>query len=368
MSERKQKSGARWGWRRWLAAAGLGGAVVAAVCWLRWSPLRPAAAEAAPPSPPPPAAAPAPAPPDAAPASDYASRVVAYCNGGPVTREMLGEYLIKRYGAQKLELMVNTLIIDAACKARGVEASGAEIEAALMDDLKGLSLNREQFVNNYLKSHHMTLLEWKEDVIRPKLLMAKLVRDRVQYTEDEVRAAYDAYYGEKIQAQLIIWPKEEAKAAMGEYALLRDNKDEFDRKAKTQPHPELASRGGHMAKPIGRHTTGDESFEKDLFSLQPGEVTQLHESGEGVVIAKCIKRVAPDTAVSLESVRPALVAEIIKKKTLIEIPRYFAEMRKHADPKLLLKDPNKPEDLSSEVQAALANGPGGVNVRPTQAP
>src|SRR5262245_15099175 len=44
--------------------------------------------------------------------SDYSNRVVAYIyNTIPITREDLGEYLIERYGADKLELLVNKRII-----------------------------------------------------------------------------------------------------------------------------------------------------------------------------------------------------------------------------------------------------------------
>src|SRR5437763_11341700 len=77
--------------------------------WLGRGAPQPAAL-AAPPTPPPQPAAP-PAPP-----SDYAQRVVAYVYGTtPITREDLGEYLIARQGADKVELLVNKRIIEIAC-------------------------------------------------------------------------------------------------------------------------------------------------------------------------------------------------------------------------------------------------------------
>jgi hypothetical protein len=337
----------------------------AGVCWWSASPLKPTTAQAAPPAPPPPSAyAPQAAPPPVS--SDYANRVVAYYGERPVTREMLGEYLIARYGADKLELFVNRLIIEDACKAHGVEVSAAEVEAALADDLKGLGLNRKEFVDNYLKSHHLNLVEWKEDIIRPKLMLAKLVRSRVQYTEQDVADAYDAHYGERIRAKLIIWPQEEEKSAFAEYARIRDDPAEFERRAKNQLSRELSATGGLVKEPIGRRTTGDEPFEKDLFSLQPGELTQVHGTPGGIVVAKCVERVKADTSVSLDKERPRLIAEILKKKTEIEIPRYFAELQKQASPRLLMKSQNKPEDIAGEVQKLLSDS-GGTPPRPTPA-
>ena len=54
-----------------------------------------------------------PPPPASAEASDYSRRVVAYTHKNlPITREDLGEYLIARYGVEKVEALINRRIID----------------------------------------------------------------------------------------------------------------------------------------------------------------------------------------------------------------------------------------------------------------
>src|SRR5581483_8947043 len=140
---------------------------------------------------------PMPEPPE--PSPDYKNRVVAYLYGTtPLTREDLGEYLIARYGPKHLDLLINKRIIEDACNKKGIEVTAAEVEAALQEDLKGLSVNIKDFVSKVLKHYNKSLYEWKEDVIRPKLLMTKLVRDRVHVTDEELQMAFDAYYGEKV--------------------------------------------------------------------------------------------------------------------------------------------------------------------------
>src|SRR5262249_7487889 len=149
-----------------------------------------------------------PPPPVAAePPSDYARRVVAYIHGNiPITREELGEYLIARVGADKLDLLINKRIIDHACQQKGIQVDDAEVEAALAEDVKGLNVNRAEFVNKLLKHYNKTLYEWKEDVIRPRLLLTKLCRDRVFVTNDDLLQAFEAYYGEKVDCKMIMWP------------------------------------------------------------------------------------------------------------------------------------------------------------------
>jgi hypothetical protein len=354
MAGGKQKVRAGWSWRRWLVVGGLAGSVVVGACWWSNAPWAKVSAQPAPPAASALPAAAAPSGPAVSP--EYASRVVAYIHGTtPVTREMLGEYLITRFGAEKLELMVNKLIIDDACKARGIDITNAEVNAQFEDDLKGLGgLDRKQFVEGYLKHRHLNLTEYLEDIVKPKLQLARLAAGRVHYTENEVRAGYDAYYGEKVQARLILWPREEQKQALTEYAIIRDDPEAFDHASKHQASSQLAAKGGEVA-PIGHNASGcSEAFEKDLFSLQPGEMTQLHEEPQGLVVAKCIRRIPPQTTVSLESVRPALVKEIEKKKTIMEVPKVFAELLKEADPKLLLKDATRIEDPGQEAKKALS--------------
>src|SRR5439155_1421117 len=66
--------------------------------------------------------------PGPAPSADYTSRVVAYIYGTtPITREELGEYLIARFGTDKLGLLVNKRIIETACQTRGVEVADANL-------------------------------------------------------------------------------------------------------------------------------------------------------------------------------------------------------------------------------------------------
>ena len=129
--------------------------------------------------------------------SDYSQRVVAYIYGSiPITREDLGEYLIARHGTNKVELLVNRKIIEHACQQAGVTVTPEEVEAVIEDDLKQLSIDRSMFVKHYLKNYNKTLYEWKEDVIRPRLLLNKLCRARINVTDQDLRQAFEAKYGE----------------------------------------------------------------------------------------------------------------------------------------------------------------------------
>ena len=283
---------------------------------------------------------------------DYHTRVVGYIyDNMPITREELGEYLIARFGAERLDLLANKKIIEIECKKAGVDVTAAEVEDRLNNDLLGLSVDRKTFVDQVLKNYKKTLFEWKEDVLRPQLMLAKLVRSRVKVTDEDLRKAYDAYFGEKIDCRLIMWQKGEEKAAMTAYGRIRDSEDEFNRAARGQKSPSLASAGGKI-RPVSRNTTGNDELEKAAFSLQAGAVSALVGTPEGIVCVKCDRRIPADTTVAMEAVREKLSKEIFEKKVNSEIPVVFAEMRKRANPRLLMGTA-APEDLANDVKNLL---------------
>jgi hypothetical protein len=291
------------------------------------------------------------------PSSDYANRVVATLYGNvPVTREELGEYLIARYGGEKLEHLVNKRIVEDACKARNITVTAAEVEADLAETVKGLGINQSEFVSKVLKSYRKTLYEWKEDVIRPKLLMTRYCQSRVVVTPDDLQKAYEAHFGEKVVCRLIVWPKEERNRVLNDYARLRDDANYFDEKARHQASPTLAAKGGAI-DPFGRGCFGgDPAIEQQIFRLQPGEVSSVIDTPDGVAVVKVDKHIQADTTVSINAVRERLTREIHERKVQAEIPRAFAQLREQAKPLLFIKDPNKPYDLTPGVKQALADG------------
>jgi hypothetical protein len=288
---------------------------------------------------------------------DYSNRWVAVIyNNIPVTREEFGEYLIER-NSDKLELLVNKRIIEHGARQRGIEVTDAEVEAALVEDLKGMQVSLKDFVEKILKKYEKSLFEWKEDVIRPRLAMTKMCKDRIQITEDDFRKAFEAYYGEKIDCRIILYPTGEEKQALNQYADLRKSDEDFDRISKLQASPTLAATGGRIT-PIGRHTTGNEELEKEAFSLQPGEMSKLIGTPEGTVVLKCVGRKPADTTKTLEAERAKLEKEIREKKTQMELPKLFKELQDQAQPKLFIKKPMTQANLERDVAKELQ--PGGV--------
>src|SRR5262249_12345038 len=146
---------------------------------------------------------------------------------------------------------------------------------------------------------------------------------------------FEAYFGEKVVCRIILWPLAEKAIAEKMYDKIRQSDEEFLRAARQQHTDHLAAHEGMLDQPVGRFTTGNEAFERAAFSLQPGEISALIETPQGVVVIKCEKRQPADTSKSLNDpqVRQVLEKEIFEKKTAMEIPKVFEELRKQANVK-----------------------------------
>lgn len=291
--------------------------------------------------------------PAAAEPSEYSKRIVANIYGTiPITREELGEYLIARYGAEKLDLLINKRIIEHACAEKRITVTDAEIEADLDETTKGINVSRKDFIDKVLKARHLSMYEWKEDVVRPKLLLAKLARDRIQVENQEVVNAFESKHGEKVQCRIIHFPPGHPNIPPDFYQKIRGSDEEFDHAARTQPNANLAMAGGHVT-PIGRHTTAP-NVEKVIFGLKVNEVSEVISSeNEGQLIVKCLGRVPPDTKVSIEQEREQLYKEVLEKRIQQEIPLVFRELRQTAQAKNWLSGRETQSDLVRDVQQEL---------------
>jgi parvulin-like peptidyl-prolyl isomerase len=278
------------------------------------------------------------------------NQVVGYLYGTtPVTREELGEFLIARFGADKLKFLVNRRIIDAECKAKNIVVSEEEIDHSLQDDLKLLNVDKPKFEKDVLAKWGKNLYEWREDVIRPRLMLKKLCEGRVKCTEDDLKKCYDAWHGERLKCRVILWPTENGqdriRALASEWDRLRNSEQEFDRKARTQANPSLASAGGVIPE-VGHGTLGDEQLERAAFNLQEGEISSLIATPQGAVVIKCDKRIKPD-GTPLEKVRAQLTEEVLKRKVQVEMQVVFQQLYKDAKPRMLIRPSDEREDLQA---------------------
>jgi hypothetical protein len=286
----------------------------------------------------------------------------------PVTRQQLGEYLIKRYGAECVDLMVNKIIIEKECEKQGFTVTEAEIEDALKQDIQTSgAADKVRFIKEYLWANRTTLYGYREDVLKPKLLLSKLVSRNVKVEEKDLQEAMEAYHGEKADCQIIMWPRtpRDHEIAIKQYDLIRRSEKAFDDAARSQASPRLAAIAGHISPPFARHTTGNEDLEREVFRLVEGGITPVIETPEGYIVARLLHRIAaipvPTDPIAAAEERARWEAEILKKKTQVQIPTEVAKLRAAAEPNVILRPMIHEDEWMREIKQEIGGTSAGTN-------
>ncbi|HEY1188924.1 MAG TPA: peptidylprolyl isomerase [Gemmata sp.] len=299
--------------------------------------------------------------PKMAPQHEPDRRVTAYIYGNvPITREELGEFLIARGGHEKLELLVNKKIIEVEAARMKITVTATEIKAALEEDVRGLGISKEDFVKHILPRHGKSLYEWTEDVIRPRLLLTKMCQNRVQVTDADVQKTFENRFGERRLAKIITWNENDFRTAQKQWDEARKSDNDFDRIARMQADPNLASSAG-LVKPIGKYSeTDNDAVHQALYKLQPGELSAIFKVPAGYM---CIKYVSPvpaePNAKFDDQMKAALRKEMFAKKLEMEIPKTFHVLKEAAKPQVYLKGPPSVAEFREGVEQII-NQAGGV--------
>jgi hypothetical protein len=293
---------------------------------------------------------------------DRSAEVVAYLYDGtvPITRRELGDYLIDRFGPERVEFLVHRKIIEMACQAQHITISDAEIRAQMDEELRGFGMTEKQFVDNVLKKYNKTIFEWKEDVIRPTLCLKRYVQDRIVVSEEDIDRGFEAKFGEKVECRIIVLSPEQKKDAVDIWTRINQDPTQFEVYAKKQFMPTIASAAGKVPavhKYFGP-TLGHKLIEEEAFKLKPGEISPRIEmppppEGDGTtVILRCESRIPADGTRKLNEERAALYQEIRAARMSEQMKTIFAELRKKANPQILL--PHQQYMQEGPPQAAAA--------------
>ncbi len=277
------------------------------------------------------------------------NRPVAYVYDNiPVTMDEFGKYLMDRGGAEKLEMYVNKRIIELEAQSRKITVTRVEMEAALAEDLQGISVSHDDFLKILLPKYGKTLYEWMEDVIRPRLLLSKMCQTDVKVTDADLMKQFERVYGEKRKIQMIMWPKTEARERVAAIrGRISNDADEYDSMARTQANPSLAASKG-VVKPISRHLPGEDKRIEDLaFKLKKDEVSEILLTEQGYVVIKLLEVIPANKEAKFETEKAGLFKAAFEELLALELPKHFEQLRARARPSLLYTGPTDWQDLST---------------------
>ncbi len=287
----------------------------------------------------------------AADATSSQQPVVATVNKEDIHRQELAEACLSQYGKDVLETLVNKSLIIGRCDQLGIKITKQDVDDEVKRMAAQFSIPVDQWLQSLKEQRGIKPDQYKSDIIVPILALRKIAASKIQPTEQEIDEAFEARFGEAIDARLIVLDKREkadqvlakAKAKPSDFGVLaRDNSMDTG----------SASMDGRI-QPIRRYV-GDPALEKVAFQLKPGEISPVIEVKGQFVILKCEGRVPAAEGVSKDKVRDRLAEFVREGKTRKVAEGVYKELHDSSKIVIAFGDPEKRSQMPGI--AASVNG------------
>ena len=239
--------------------------------------------------------------------------IVAIVNDQKITRQELYNLLVDTYGEDALDVLIRRTVISQEAKKRGVTVTNTEVEQKLKtlinNEIDGLMRtyrikNREDLekeltkIGSSLTQFEQKLSKKMKKQSEVELLAEKIMAMTITITDEELKKAYDLEYGEKIEAnQIVFRTRREAEDALrklqsgADFATLAKN-ESVDRAS--------AARGGKMQPFSPKEGIGTE-----VANLKVEELSGIIQTDYGYHIIKIVGRKAVSNK-SFDSVKAEL--------------------------------------------------------------
>jgi parvulin-like peptidyl-prolyl isomerase len=257
--------------------------------------------------------------------------VAAVINGAQITLGQLAEECLVRHATDVLDGTIDRRLLESACKQKNVTVSEKELDAEithLASIMEKPLPDKSPDVQKFLKrvaQQGMSVDLYRREVIWPSVALKKLVGDKFEITQEDMKKGFEANYGPRVRCRAIVM--DNLRRAQEVWDLARKNPalDYFGELA-AKYSIEAASRSmkGEVP-PIQKHG-GQPALEEEAFRLKPGELSGVIQVEDKYVILFC-EGFTKSTEITFEQVRDVLYEDIREKKQRVAMAEYFDKLQ-----------------------------------------
>ena len=255
--------------------------------------------------------------------------LAAIVNGVEITRREIAEKCLKMFGEIVLAERISIEILAQECQKRGITITDADINTEIreraskeMKLLEDGSPNVREWLTVQAKNQQTTPESFRNNTMRPLVMLKKLAQDNVQVTEEDIQKGFEANYGPRVRCLAIFFNNMRQAQQVWDQVRKVPNQEYFgDLAAKYSVHgPSKALRG--EIKPIQKYG-GMPVLEAEAFKLQPGEISEVIQFGnEEYVILYGLGQTTP-VVKNIADVRDLIFEDIYDKKLRLAMQIYL---------------------------------------------
>ena len=261
--------------------------------------------------------------------------VAATINGTPIAIHALDEQCIARHGQETLEGMINRRLLEQACRRQNITLTeadlGAEIARAAAIGVKPKpdgSPDVDAWLELVTKKQGISMDAYRNEVVWPTAALKKLVGDRVEVTEEDLRKGYEANYGPRARCLAIVLGNQRRAQQVFELAR-KNNTTEYFGELAAQYSIEAGSQAMHGEVPPIKRYGGQPQVEEEAFQLRPGELSGVIQVADKFIILRCEEYTKP-AKVDFAAVRNDLYEDLYEKKLRLAMGEQFEKLQEMA--------------------------------------
>ena len=262
--------------------------------------------------------------------------VAAVINGRQVLLHELGELCIERHGKEVLEGTINRKLLEQACKKQNITVSEAELDQEIARAASQMvkpkpdgSPDVEAWLKMATEEQGISVDVYRRDSVWPSVALKKLVGDKVEVTEEDIRRGFEANYGPRVRCLAIVLDNQRRAQQVWEMARKNLTPEYFGELA-SQYSIETGSRTLRGEVPPIQKYGGQPLLENEAFALKPNELSSIIQvDRDRFVILMCLGRTEP-VAVEMAQVRNYIYEDIHEKKLRIAMAQRFHTLQENA--------------------------------------
>ena len=263
--------------------------------------------------------------------------VAAMINGQPITIRQLAEECITRHGTTVLDGEINRLLLTQELKRKHkvVEETDLTDEVARAAETYGFfnkdgSPDIERWTKTVTENDKVTYDLYLRDAVWPTAALKKIVGGKIAITEDDLKKAFEANYGERVEVLAIVLGNQRQAQQVWEQA--RDiPRDNFFGDLAQQYSIEPASKANFGKVPPIRRHSGQPAVEEQAFKLKPGNLSPIISVGDKFIVLRCLGRTKPLVPQMDDAVRKELKNDLQEKKLRLAMNDEFDRLKDAAE-------------------------------------
>jgi parvulin-like peptidyl-prolyl isomerase len=251
-----------------------------------------------------------------------------------ISMRELADDCLARHGQEVLDGVIGHKVVELECRKRGIAITEKDIDreiarAAMM----GVTAKKDGSpdVDAWLKlirKRGISLDVYRHDLVWTSVALKRLVGDKIEVTDDDLKKGYEANYGERVRCLAIVLNEQRRAQQVWEMAR-KNNTSEYFGKLAGQYSVEPGSQSLAGEVPPIRKYGGQKLLEDEAFQLKPGELSGVIQVGDKFIILRCEGRTKP-LGFKFAEVRDEIYQELHEKKLQIAMQERFDALQEAA--------------------------------------